>query len=224
MPLWHGKSEKAFKHNIRAEMHAGKPQKQSLAIAYATKRKAEQHKAQGGEMKCYAHGTMDCPHCMAEGGEYEKGVHKPFYGKDSDWPGESQAGEHTRDAKENRELGYHKTAGRQREFAHAEHGKILAEMKGMKKPHLYAHGGEASETIGRLMEKHYSKGGQVANDVEDLADYDPNEFDDLVLTGGLEHGEEGSMEHGDEAEEHDRNDPVMRAMMKYKRQRNPRPA
>ena len=217
MPLWHGKSEKAFKHNIRAEMHAGKPQKQSLAIAYATKRKAEQHKAEGGEMKCYAHGTEGCPHCMAEGGDV-KGVHRSMadiYGEEDMEKGTSMAGAAVHASRRYPETGH---------VAKDEHKRVLAEMKGMKKPHLYAHGGKASETIGRLMEKHYSKGGQVANDVEDLADYDPNEFDDLVLTGGLEHGEEGSMELGDEAEEHDRNDPVMRAMMRYKRQRNPRPA
>lgn len=51
MPLIHGKSEKAFEHNIKAEMGAGKPQKQSLAIAYAVKRaaaKKAQAKAKGG--------------------------------------------------------------------------------------------------------------------------------------------------------------------------------
>lgn len=50
MPLIHGKSPKAFKKNIEAEMHAGKPQKQSLAIAYSIKRKAEHSKkmAKGG--------------------------------------------------------------------------------------------------------------------------------------------------------------------------------
>ena len=33
MPLKSGKSKKAISHNIRAEMHAGKPQKQAVAIA-----------------------------------------------------------------------------------------------------------------------------------------------------------------------------------------------
>ena len=47
MPLMHGKSAKAFGHNVSAEMHAGKPQKQALAIAYSVKRKA-QKKAKGG--------------------------------------------------------------------------------------------------------------------------------------------------------------------------------
>ena len=39
MPLKKGKSEKAFKSNIRTEVHAGKPVKQAVAIAYAVKRK-----------------------------------------------------------------------------------------------------------------------------------------------------------------------------------------
>jgi hypothetical protein len=39
MPLMKSKSKKAFKHNVEAEMSAGKPQKQALAIAYATKRR-----------------------------------------------------------------------------------------------------------------------------------------------------------------------------------------
>lgn len=37
MPLQKGKSEKAFKHNIKAEIKAGKPQKQAVAIAYSKK-------------------------------------------------------------------------------------------------------------------------------------------------------------------------------------------
>lgn len=38
MPLMSGKSKSAFEHNIRAEIAAGKPPKQAVAIAYATKR------------------------------------------------------------------------------------------------------------------------------------------------------------------------------------------
>lgn len=41
MPLKKSKSKKAFKENIRAEVKAGKPIKQAVAIAYATKRKAK---------------------------------------------------------------------------------------------------------------------------------------------------------------------------------------
>jgi len=44
MPLAKSKSEKAFKENIKAEVKAGKPQKQAVAIAYSVKREAEKKK------------------------------------------------------------------------------------------------------------------------------------------------------------------------------------
>jgi len=40
MPLDKSTSKKAFSSNVSAEMHAGKPQKQAVAIAYSVKRKA----------------------------------------------------------------------------------------------------------------------------------------------------------------------------------------
>lgn len=40
MPLKKSKSAAAFKANVKAEMRAGKPQKQAVAIAYSVKRKA----------------------------------------------------------------------------------------------------------------------------------------------------------------------------------------
>jgi hypothetical protein len=46
MPLIKSKSDKAFKSNIKAEIAAGKPVKQAVAIAYSTKRAAK--KARGG--------------------------------------------------------------------------------------------------------------------------------------------------------------------------------
>ncbi len=49
MPLMKRPSKKAFEHNIKAEMHAGKPQDQALAIAYDVKRRnAKKKMAQGG--------------------------------------------------------------------------------------------------------------------------------------------------------------------------------
>ena len=41
MPLEKGKSKGAFERNIKAEVKAGKPVKQAVAIAYAEKRRAK---------------------------------------------------------------------------------------------------------------------------------------------------------------------------------------
>ena len=44
MPLRHSKTDKAFRENIKAEVKAGKPVKQAVAIAYDVKRKAAKGK------------------------------------------------------------------------------------------------------------------------------------------------------------------------------------
>ena len=41
MPLVKSPSKSAFRKNIRAEVRAGKPVKQAVAIAYSVKRKAQ---------------------------------------------------------------------------------------------------------------------------------------------------------------------------------------
>jgi hypothetical protein len=41
MPLVKSSSKDAFRKNVKAEIDAGKPQKQAVAIAYDVKRKAE---------------------------------------------------------------------------------------------------------------------------------------------------------------------------------------
>lgn len=40
MPLKRGTSKTTFARNLKAELRAGKPKKQALAIAYSVKRKA----------------------------------------------------------------------------------------------------------------------------------------------------------------------------------------
>lgn len=44
MPLKKSPSKKAFSSNVKAEMKAGKPQKQAVAIAYSVKREAQKKK------------------------------------------------------------------------------------------------------------------------------------------------------------------------------------
>ena len=41
MPLEQGKSEAAFEHNVKAEVEAGKPQRQAVAIAYSEQRASD---------------------------------------------------------------------------------------------------------------------------------------------------------------------------------------
>ena len=48
MPLIKRPSKKAFDHNMKAEMDAGKPQDQSLAIAYDVQRRSKKKMARGG--------------------------------------------------------------------------------------------------------------------------------------------------------------------------------
>lgn len=52
MPLSKGKSEGAFKHNVKAELGAGKPRAQALAIAYSVKRHSK------GPVKGYSEGGL----------------------------------------------------------------------------------------------------------------------------------------------------------------------
>lgn len=51
MPLMQGKSKKAVSKNIETEMSAGKPQKQSIAIALAVQRKNKKKMALGGAVE-----------------------------------------------------------------------------------------------------------------------------------------------------------------------------
>jgi len=44
MPLETGKSKKAFQHNVKEEIKAGKPPKQAVAIAYSEQRRGKKKK------------------------------------------------------------------------------------------------------------------------------------------------------------------------------------
>lgn len=66
MPLTKSKSKAAFSANVSAEMHAGKPQKQALAIAYDVQRRAR--RAVGGVAP------------EAQGGWWERNQQDPVQG------------------------------------------------------------------------------------------------------------------------------------------------
>ena len=57
MPLTKSKSKKAFSHNVKAEIAAGKPQKQAVAIAYDVQRRAK--KADGGGLYANIHAKRE---------------------------------------------------------------------------------------------------------------------------------------------------------------------
>lgn len=71
MTLKVGKSKEAFSDNVSAEMNAGKPQKQAVAIAYAQKRKAEKraHMWRGGNVPVTEESEADVEHIAEAHGE-----------------------------------------------------------------------------------------------------------------------------------------------------------
>lgn len=72
MPLYPGKSKANFKHNVVAEIRAGKPQKQAVAIAYSEQRKSKGAKGmnKGGEAEMKEDTNDVCPTCgYAKGGD-----------------------------------------------------------------------------------------------------------------------------------------------------------
>ena len=228
MPLMHGKSEKAFSHNVRAEMDAGKPQKQSLAIAYAMKRKGKKM----AEGNLYAQGGG--VHAEDDANEKMKGIHTAAY-NGGKRPGTSNVGStlRMREIAADPQGGFHTLKGAQNllKTAKDEHHQVLGEMRSMKKPNLYAEGGLVDDDdgdldmVGRIMAKRacYSEGGRVANDDEPIADSEEAQYDVLPEEDDLEFNYTGA-NSGDEDGGLSEDDMVDRIMMKRKKDRMPRPA
>jgi hypothetical protein len=232
MPLHHGKSQKSFSENVGTEMHEGKPLKQSLAIAYAMKRKAAKHHAHGGmhhmahgEM-CEAHGKHECEMC--HGGKYADGG---FIQEEKASGYHSMPEEHEKhdsmamdeDKRMLNQHGEHEVGPDAHEFEperemHYDHA---VENQGF--PH------EERDLVSRIMkqrEHHYSHGGRVANKTHVTADFEPNEFDEMSKDDDLEHhytGANSGDEIGDDQEDEDRHDIVSRIMKsRHKKDRYPR--
>lgn len=84
------------------------------------------------------------------------------------------------------------------------------------------------DAVSRVMRKHYSMGGKVANDVEPIVDGEENQFDVLAKDDGLEFSYTGdnSGDHlGDEHQKEDDRDVVSRVMRSRRmKDKIPRPA
>lgn len=87
---------------------------------------------------------------------------------------------------------------------------------------------EDEDMVERIMRQRYSMGGRVANETEMTADFEPNQFDDLVKDDNLEFSYTGANsgdEIGNEQVDEDDQDIVKRAMRSWaKKDRMPRPA
>jgi hypothetical protein len=132
MPLHKGKSEKAFKENVREEMHAGKPQKQSLAIAYSMKRKA-QKKAKGGDIKRDSKREAFEKEQKYKSGP-EKGVNTISneanrYSAANAYSEAKKGTNYPADVRE-------RVAERNKQFMKRGHERVLAESRGMPNPKL----------------------------------------------------------------------------------------
>lgn len=204
MPLMHGKSEKAFTHNVRAEMEAGKPQKQSLAIAYAMKKKKKM--ADGGEITPQPTSTATIDPKKAA--DVTASMRKAF--------GYAEGGMTDDDDNGMEMLEPEKPASVSGGYAS---GGFVGKEEAS---------GYGDEIVDRIMRKCYSKGGMVANDTPPIADSEEADYDDLALRDDLESSYTGANsgdELGDAQEDEDRHDIVSRIMKsRAKKDRMPRPA
>jgi len=165
MPLIKGKSEKSFKKNVATEVEAGKPLKQSLAIAYDIQRKAKkkakkENPAENASTPAFREYAEEK---LAEGGNV-KGLYENIHAKRERI--KRGSGEKMRKPGS--------------EGAPTEEAFEQAEDKEMK----YAHGGHVCSKCGHsediadlesgsmaqkiLERKKFAKGGAVEDDVVDL--------------------------------------------------------
>lgn len=206
MPLIKGKSKHAFDENMGTEMKAGKPKPQSLAIAFAMKKKAKKM-ADGGVIKDlpghkdeplpeqYAHGGMTkrdrAMHAFAKGGKVnEMAEYDPM---------EYPMAKHDAMAmhEDDKDLNQHHVD----EMMMAEGGNVSHQSDS----HML-------DMVEKIMMKrmpkdepvYMSEGGKVANEdsgesVSDpvYAKANPNEFDDLALRDDLS-SSYNAMNSGDE--------------------------
>jgi hypothetical protein len=212
--------------------------------------------AKGGEIKRKDSDEM-APYARREiENPDEKGVHQIGYGNARHSPGESNVGNSLRSDpgfSKKSHIGLMQQNGRREE-----HKRVLREGRSMKKgyPDHFAEGGFVEDEMGeydpmehpepemneaaegedmdmihKLLAKHFSKGGMVANDVGVAeADKLPAEYDDLVLrdddmSDADYTGANSGDEMGNKQMDSDEHDIIARIMKsRAKKDRMPRPA
>ncbi len=216
----------------------------SMAMKYAMQKRAKSSGCSGPSCK-----GCSSAQCMAEGGQVHETLDYTEL-KPGDRKGQSRAGVETRKARHQREMGGAGSESRAVSAegrARAEHRMVLDDMKeaGKKDRKYLAEGGEAKSSddddeftieqpvvmglVDRIMKKRMmSKGGEVANDTDPMADGESADYDVLADDDGLEFHETGANsgdEIGDKAEDEEEHDLVSRIMRsRGKKDRNPRPA
>lgn len=247
MPLIQGKSKKSFSKNVETEMKEGKPQKQSLAIAYNIKKKNAKRMAKGGpvnfsnEPEATIDNQMEHTHsaeCMSDGGmcKYAFGgkiEHSPA-SEDPREPGVPMAKPDNRRLNEDDYMSTEKWAGGPDPVRKPD-DKRPPEEDYMSTSH-WADGGEVEDDRPmsitdaimrkRKMDTMMADGGMV--DLEEESEEQPNQYDRMNQEAAkkeqyddsqLESDPMNSNEHGRMLEDEDSHDMVdaIRKKIKYKR-------
>jgi len=243
MPLLKSKSKKAFGKNVETEMKAGKPQKQSIAIAYSMKKKA-QKMSKGGNP--YSKMEESQRPNMASGGMVKSGDPEMDYadgGTVEETPSQAGSGPEIQCPHCQKSFAHGGFIGSYQSSSDGDCNAELSdpdnELSGyaeesapMSSPneHGLTDSGEQTEAhemdmVGRAMKRRgmqmLSKGGKVANSDKPVADGLKAEYDDLHLRDDLDFeytGANSGDEDGDHRS-HEADDLVSRAMLKKKAKR-----
>lgn len=194
----------------------------SMAIKYGMMKK---HKM--GRAGMCEHGSTDCEMC--HGGMMAKGgfVHEEESTGYRSMPKEHAKKDHTAMMEDDRMLNQHgeEEVGAEGMYEDDEHHPEHMD------PHAVENQDDHEDMIGRIMKqraRHFSKGGRVSNDTPVTADFEDNQFDDLVKDDDLEEhytGANSGDEIGDHQEDEDRRDIVSRIMKSRRlKDRLPHPA
>ena len=250
MPLIKGTSQKSFVKNLKTEMEHGKPQNQSLAIAYAMKRKAQKKKmAEGGDVQSI---NSDPQQLQSVSDSFKKAVHSYAEGGDvnpsptprpktqseedeetrkmlNDMPAPmAHGGEASAMEEDDMDFNQHypdmnaETSMEEEDLVDRimHQRKKMANGGYMQEDKMYPH---AKDKMFDVTNK-YSEGGKVANQDEIEAGFSPNEFDVLHLEDGLEstYGEDDNAGDalGNVREDEDRKDIVARIMASRRKERS----